>query len=85
MKILIVEDEPSLREIMVQTLRREQYVVEQASDYASALEKCSAVRCHWVFPEREASHARCPVPGGCLFKFTWNSGAGVATRVVSRS
>ena len=39
MKILIVEDEPSLREIMVQTLRREQYVVEQASDYASALEK----------------------------------------------
>ena len=28
MKILIVEDEPSLREIMVQTLRREQYVVE---------------------------------------------------------
>ena len=34
MKILIVEDEPSLREIMVQTLRREQYVVEQASDYA---------------------------------------------------
>lgn len=38
MKILIVEDEPSLREIMVQTLRREQYVVEQASDYASALD-----------------------------------------------
>ena len=35
MKILIAEDEPSLREIMVQTLRREQYVVEQASDYAS--------------------------------------------------
>ena len=39
MKILIVEDEPSLREIMVQTLRREQYVVEQAADYASALDK----------------------------------------------
>ena len=38
MKILIVEDEPSLREIMVQTLRREQYVVEQAADYASALD-----------------------------------------------
>lgn len=39
MKILIVEDEPSLREIMVQTLRREQYVVEQAADYTSALDK----------------------------------------------
>ena len=39
MKILIVEDEPSLRESMVQTLRRDQYVVEQAADYASALDK----------------------------------------------
>ena len=27
MKILIVEDEPSLREIMARTLTREQYVV----------------------------------------------------------
>ena len=33
MKILIVEDEPSLREIMVQTLRREQYVVEHGSNF----------------------------------------------------
>ena len=32
MKILIVEDEPSLREIMVQTLSREQYEDEQATD-----------------------------------------------------
>ena len=39
MKILIVEDEPSLREIMVRTLVREQYVVEQAADYAAALDK----------------------------------------------
>ena len=39
MKILIVEDEPSLLEIMVHTLRRVQYVVEQAADYASALDK----------------------------------------------
>ena len=35
MKILIVEDEPSLREIMVRTLTREQYIVEQAADYAA--------------------------------------------------
>lgn len=39
MKILIVEDEPSLREIMVRALLREQYVVEQAADYASAADK----------------------------------------------
>ena len=43
MKLLIVEDEPSLREIMVQTLRREQYVVEQAADYASGLDKIAAL------------------------------------------
>ena len=42
MKILIVEDEPSLREIMVRTLTREQYVVEQAADYAAALDKIAA-------------------------------------------
>ena len=39
MKLLIVEDEPSLREIMVPTLRGERYVVEEAADYASALAK----------------------------------------------
>ncbi|WP_295939515.1 response regulator transcription factor [uncultured Alistipes sp.] len=39
MKILIVEDEPSLREIMAQALCREKYVVEQAADYTSATEK----------------------------------------------
>ena len=42
MKILIVEDEPSLREIMVRTLVREQYVIEQAADYAAALDKIAA-------------------------------------------
>ena len=42
MKILIVEDEPSLREIMVRTLVREQYVVDQAADYAAALDKIAA-------------------------------------------
>ena len=42
MKILIVEDEPSLREIMVRTLTREHYVVEQAADYAAALDKIAA-------------------------------------------
>ena len=42
MKILIVEDEPSLREIMVRTLTREQYIVEQAADYAAALDKIDA-------------------------------------------
>lgn len=39
MKILIVEDEPSLREMMVQTLRREHYVVEEAAGYEEGLSR----------------------------------------------
>ncbi|WP_418981930.1 response regulator transcription factor [Alistipes sp.] len=42
MKILLVEDEPSLREVIARTLTREQYVVEQAADYAAAAEKIAA-------------------------------------------
>lgn len=36
MKILIVEDEPSLREIMYRALSQERYVVETAATYAEA-------------------------------------------------
>ncbi|MBQ5638028.1 MAG: response regulator transcription factor, partial [Alistipes sp.] len=36
MKLLIVEDEPSLRELMVRELRSEGYVVESAATYAEA-------------------------------------------------
>lgn len=36
MKILIVEDEPSLREVMQRALRQEGYVVETAATYAEA-------------------------------------------------
>lgn len=39
MKILIVEDDPSLREIIRKTLEKERYVVEEAPDYRTALEK----------------------------------------------
>ena len=39
MKILIVEDEPSLRELVVRSLEKERYVVETASDMNSAMEK----------------------------------------------
>ncbi len=42
MKLLIVEDEPQLREIMVRTLQREHYVVEQAADFHAAMDKLSA-------------------------------------------
>lgn len=41
MKILIVEDEPSLREIMYRVLLGEKYIVEQATDYASAQARCA--------------------------------------------
>lgn len=39
MKILIIEDEPSLQELIQRTLEKERYVVECASDYNSALLK----------------------------------------------
>ena len=37
MKILIVEDEPSLRELIQRSLEKERYVVEVAADFNSAL------------------------------------------------
>lgn len=39
MKILIIEDDPSLREIIRKTLEKEKYVVEEAPDYRTAIEK----------------------------------------------
>lgn len=39
MKILIVEDEPSLRELVCRSLEKERYVVETAPDLESAMEK----------------------------------------------
>ena len=42
MKILIIEDEPSLREIMQRALEQERYVVETATTYAEADAKLAA-------------------------------------------
>lgn len=39
MKLLIIEDEPEMLENMAQTLERQHYIVETASDYKSALHK----------------------------------------------
>ncbi len=39
MKILIVEDEPHLRELTKKSLEKERYIVETAADYRSALRK----------------------------------------------
>lgn len=39
MKILIVEDDPSLTEVMVTALKKEGYTVENAADFESASEK----------------------------------------------
>lgn len=41
MKILIVEDEASLQELMTLALKKEGYVVENASDYDTAIERLS--------------------------------------------
>jgi DNA-binding response OmpR family regulator len=42
MKLLIIEDEFSLQEMMSATLRKEGYIVETASTYAAAVEKLGA-------------------------------------------
>ena len=39
MKILIIEDEKDLREVMTQSLEKERFVVETAADYSTALQK----------------------------------------------
>ncbi len=39
MKILIVEDEPSMRELVKESLERERFVVETAGDVSTALQK----------------------------------------------
>jgi two-component system, OmpR family, response regulator ArlR len=39
MKILVIEDEEALRETIVQSLQKEQYIVETANDVASAQQK----------------------------------------------
>ena len=39
MKILIIEDEPSLRELMSKELAKENHVVETAATFAEASEK----------------------------------------------
>ena len=41
MKILIIEDEPSLRELMQRTLEKERYVVEVAESFRDAMQKIS--------------------------------------------
>lgn len=39
MKVLIIEDEPSLQELIRQSLEKERYLVECASDYNHAIQK----------------------------------------------
>ena len=39
MKVLIIEDEPSLRELIQRSLEKERYVVEAAADFQSGLRK----------------------------------------------
>ena len=39
MKILVIEDEPGMRDNIVQSLQKEMYIVETADDYFSAREK----------------------------------------------
>lgn len=43
-KILIIEDEPSLREMIKESLEKERYIVECAANYPAALSKISEYR-----------------------------------------
>ena len=45
MKVLIVEDEPSLREIIRKALQNERLVVEEGADFATACEKTGLYDC----------------------------------------
>ena len=38
MKVLVIEDDPSLREIICRSLEKERYVTEEAPDFQTALE-----------------------------------------------
>lgn len=44
MKILIIEDEPSLREMIKKTLEKERYIVECAATYSAAVSKINEYR-----------------------------------------
>jgi DNA-binding response OmpR family regulator len=41
MKVLVIEDEPDLREVIVRSLEKEMFVVETAFDFSSATDKIS--------------------------------------------
>lgn len=41
MKILVIEDEPELRELLTQSLQQENFVVESAADFFAAMDKIS--------------------------------------------
>lgn len=42
MKLLIIEDEPQLREVIQQSLEKERFVVETATDFSAAMDKVGA-------------------------------------------
>ena len=39
MKVLVIEDDPSLREIICRSLEKERYVTEENTDFQKELEK----------------------------------------------
>ena len=44
MKILIVEDEPALRELIQRSLEKERYLVEVAADFNTCIQFCQMER-----------------------------------------
>ena len=60
MKILIIEDEPSLREIMQRALVQERHVVETASTYSEADAKIAAFTRYHVARREWATTTKTP-------------------------
>ena len=58
MKLLIIEDEASLQEVMTRTLRKEGYLVENAMDYDAAMFKLGSYSYDCVLLDIN-------LPGGC--------------------
>lgn len=65
MKVLVIEDDPSLREIICRSLEKERYVTEEAPDFQTALEKtadytydCILARHHVTGRKRAGSAGR---------------------------
>ena len=68
MKVLVIEDDPSLREIICRSLEKERYVTEEAPDFQTALEKTADYTYDCILLDIIHSSDPSGQPGICLCK-----------------